>query len=142
MDHEVKDRRAEGRFVPPAAAAVRATLRPGCVVVLVNVSAMGALIRAPRPLRPGARVHLQVHTTSRRLALAGCVMRCVVWSLDAADGVTYHGALRFDHGVDWCWAEPTRRVHVMPEHTGPIRTNEGKGLPARLVAAARLARER
>ncbi|MBA2301726.1 MAG: PilZ domain-containing protein [Acidobacteria bacterium] len=129
MDHELKDRRLEGRFVPPTRGHVRATLRPGCGIVLVDVSESGALIEAPRPLRPGARVHLQVVTTTRRFAMAANVLRCVVWSLDSEDGAMYRGALRFDQRVDWGWAEATRRVQVVPEHTGPKGTREGKRIP-------------
>ena len=129
MNHEIEDRRLEGRFAPPVRAHVRATLRPGCVVVLVDVSGSGALVEAPRPLRPGARVHLQVLTSSRRHAVAAQVLPCMVWSLDPQNGAIYRGALRFDHHVDWGWAEPTRRVQGMPEHAGPAGTSEGKRLP-------------
>ena len=115
--------------MPPKRGHVRATLRPGCVVVLVDVSESGALVEAPRPLRPGARVHLQVATTTRRIATAASVLRCMVWSLDAEDGAVYRGALCFDHRVDWGWAEATRRVQGMPEHRGPTGTGDGNSLP-------------
>ena len=59
VDQPLTDRRIDARFPPPARAATRATLRPGCPVVLVDFSAGGALVEASRPLRPGARVHLQ-----------------------------------------------------------------------------------
>jgi hypothetical protein len=118
MDHILRDRRAEDRFAPPARADVRATLRPGCEVQIVDVSGRGALVRAPRPLRPGGRVHLTVVIAARRVAIAAHVLRCVVWSLDAS-GIRYHGALRFDQEVAWRWAEPTRRV--------PVRTEPERG---------------
>ena len=117
MDTEVAlDRRFDARFVPPAQAQTTATLRPGCVITLVDVSAGGALVEAPRPLRPGARVHLQIATPARRFAIAAHVLRCVVWSLDPVDGVTYRGALKFEHRVEWRWAEPSRRAPSTPEH--------------------------
>jgi len=49
--------------------------------------------------------------------------------------VTYRGALRFDDRVEWGWAEPTRRVHVMPEHARPAGTDDGKWIPGRVAAA-------
>jgi hypothetical protein len=97
-------------------------------VALVDVSAGGALVQAPRPLRPGGRVHLQVVTGSKRVAVAAQILRCQVWSLDP-EGVTYRGALRFDHRVDWAWAERTRFVHPMPEHTGPAAPEDEKRIP-------------
>lgn len=129
METQVADRRTDARFEPPVRAEARATLRPGCAVRLVDVSAGGALVEAPRPLRPGARVHLQVTTTSRRFAIAAQVLRCMVWSLDPLDGVTYRGALKFDHRIDWCWADSTRRVPPLPEHSGPVAAAGGKALP-------------
>jgi hypothetical protein len=142
MDHQVKDRRVVARFPPPAAAGVRVTLRPGCAVVLVNVSAAGALIAAPRPLRPGSVVHLQVITPVARLAIAAQVLRCMVSSLDPLGGVTYQGAVRFEHSVEWRWEEATRRVHTMPEHVRPTGTNDGKRRPTGRIAEHGIARER
>ena len=125
MDYILKDRRAEVRFAPPARADVRATLRPGCEVQIVDVSGRGALVRAPKPLRPGGRVHLVVMIAARRVAVSAHVLRCVVWSLDGS-GVRYHGALRFDQEVAWRWAEGTRRVPVRSEHEAPAVSANGK----------------
>jgi hypothetical protein len=104
MDPKVADRRADARFDPPAVPDLQATVRPGCAVVLVDVSARGALVQAPRPLRPGSKVHLQVTAGSQRLAIPGHVVRCAVWSLHPLDGVFYRGALQFDERVEWRWA--------------------------------------
>ena len=130
MDHSITERREDARFALPPRLDVRATLRPGCVVVLLDVSARGALVQAARPLRPGARVYLQVLTSSRRFSIVATVLRCMVWSLVGTDGVIYRAAMRFDHPVEWAWAAPTRRVHGLPEHTGPSGTSAGKRLPA------------
>jgi hypothetical protein len=97
------DRRSDARFPPPRYDATRATVRPGCPVLLVDVSAGGALIEASRPLRPGARVHLQLVTRARTFALAACVLRCAVWSLDPFEGVTYRGALKFEDRFELFW---------------------------------------
>jgi hypothetical protein len=129
LDPAVVERRVDARFALPPRAEARATLRPGCAITLVDVSAGGALVEAPRPLRPGARVHVQILTTSRRFAIAAHVLRCAVWALDPLAGVTYRGAVKFEHRVEWCWAELTRRVQPMPEHERPIAGPGGNQLP-------------
>lgn len=100
MDRPV-DRREDARFRHAWLRAVRATLRPGCIVALIDVSSGGVLVQAGRPLRPGARVHLQLATHSRSLAVAAHVLRCAVWALDPLGGVTYQGALQFEQRYDW-----------------------------------------
>ena len=130
MDQPVADRRQFSRFPPPSSAASRATLRPGCVVSLVDVSAGGALVEAARPLRPGARVHLQVATAARTFAIAAQVLRCMVWSLDPLDGVTYRGALKFEQCIEWSWGGATRGGYETPEFDRPDATALGHPLPA------------
>lgn len=103
MDQSLIDRRVEARFPPPPQEAARATLRPGCIVALVNLSAGGALLQGGRPFRPGARVHLQLVTSARTLVLAAHVLRCNVWALDEVDGATYRGALRFEQRCALFW---------------------------------------
>jgi hypothetical protein len=103
VDQPIADRRTDARFPPPADAATRVTLRPGCVVFIVDVSAGGALVEAGRPLRPGARVHVQLVAGARAFAVAAHVLRCAVWSLDRDNGVKYRGALKFEHRCDWTW---------------------------------------
>ena len=129
MDSEVGDRRVDARFGLPPRTQVRATLRPGCAIILVDVSAGGALVEAPRPLRPGAKVHLQVLTTSKRFAITAHVLRCAVWALDPLAGVTYRGAVTFEHRVDWSWAGSTRCAQPMSEHERPIAECGEKRLP-------------
>ena len=62
MDQPLTDRRIDARFALPRTAITRATLRPGCAVRVVNLSAGGALVQAEQPIRPGARVHFQIVT--------------------------------------------------------------------------------
>ena len=62
MAQPLIDRRADARFGHPVIAGTQAILRPGYAVSLVDLSSGGALIQGPRPLRPGARVHLQLLT--------------------------------------------------------------------------------
>lgn len=114
MGEPVIDRRTDARFPSSGATAARATLRPGCPVAVVNVSASGVLVQAARPLRPGARVHLQVVTTVRTFTLAAHVVRCAVWAIDDGQGATYRGALRFEHR-----AESVRESLAPPPLRGP-----------------------
>lgn len=128
MDHEMnRDRRSEERTVPPAA--LHATLRPGCAVTLVDVSGVGALVEAPRAMRPGARVQLLVATARERHAITAHILRCMVWSLHPVEGVTYRAAIRFDARVDWSWAAPTLRGNELPERAEAGGANSGKLVP-------------
>lgn len=129
MDQPVVDRRVDTRF-PAEAVAARATLRPGCVVAVIDWSAGGVLVQAAKPLRPGARVHLQVIVEHRTLALAAQVLRCAVWSLDPHEGVTYRGALKFEDRCELFWEEATRRGSEIPRTTHPSVRHEGQPLPA------------
>lgn len=103
MDEPLTDRRLEARRPWPVSRPARATLRPGCIVALVDLSDSGALVQGGRPLRPGARVHLQIVTDLGTLSLAALVVRCAVWALDDTAGATYRGALRFEQHSDSIW---------------------------------------
>ena len=108
MDYTViAERRSDARFGGAVLGSVSATLRPGCMVALIDLSAGGALVEARRPLRPGARVQLQFHRGPRRLAIAGEVLRCAVWALDADGGIVYRGALQFDARCEALWETET-----------------------------------
>jgi hypothetical protein len=98
MDCAVTDRRADERLPNFGGRIARATLRPGCPVMVVDVSPGGVLIEAGRPLRPGARVHLHIATPERGFTLPALVLRCSVWSIGqgAGEGVLYRGALQFE----------------------------------------------
>ena len=99
---------------------MRATVRGGSVVVVIDLSAGGALIQAPKPLPPGSRVHLHVTTAHGKVSLAAHVLRCAVWALDPETGVTYRGALKFDHRCEFTWEAGAGHVSAVPtvkEHT-------------------------
>jgi hypothetical protein len=114
MAQPLTDRRADARFGQPVIAGTQAILRPGYAVSLVDLSSGGALIQGPRPLRPGARVHLQLLTGTRRLGIAAHVLRCSVASLDSRQGVQYRGALKFDHRCDALWEAGTLDGYLVP----------------------------
>ncbi len=135
MDYSLIDRRTDTRYEAACADLTRATLRPGCAVSVVDLSAGGALVQAGQPLRPGARVHLQLVTTRQAFGLLAVVLRCAVWTLHAEHGATYRGALRFEerchafrepqtpHGSPVPSASCLNMVsagHVLPVCSGPF----------------------
>jgi hypothetical protein len=106
MDNALTERRSEARQPAKALEIERATLRPGCLVVVLDVSANGAQVQSERPLRPGGRVHVRVAARNWTLAVAAEVVRCSVWLLQA-DAVIYRGALRFEEACAGVWEEQT-----------------------------------
>ncbi len=137
MAQPLTDRRADTRFGQPVIAGTQAILRPGYAVSLVDLSAGGALIQGPRPLRPGARVHLQLLTGTRRLGIAAHVLRCSVASLDSRQGVQYRGALRFERRCDALWEGSTLDGYLVPVEEPSLTGGEGHGLPGAPVDGPR-----
>lgn len=136
MDRPVVDRRIDERFGQPAIAGTQAILRPGYVVSLIDLSAGGALIEGPRPLRPGTRVHVQLVSGTHRLGLAAHVLRCSVASLDTDAGVRYRGALRFDERCEAIWEANTLDGYLFPEGPRTVRHAGGQAIPGRRVSAS------
>jgi hypothetical protein len=130
VDQPMTERRVDARFMPPLIGATHATLRPGCIVLLVDLSASGALVQAGRPLRPGARVHLQMVISERTLALGAHVLRCAVWALDPDDGVTYRGALKFEQRCESFWERMTHQGIEVPGPATPCAGDPGNPIPA------------
>ena len=129
MDQPLTERRIDARFAVPHGSITRATLRPGCAVHVVDLSAHGALVQAGRPLRPGARVHFQLVTTERTFALVARVLRCAVWTLDAEQGATYRGALQFDERCEFSGEYETRYGSGIPFLSGHDRQVGGHAIP-------------
>ena len=129
MDQPVTDRRIDTRFPWAHAGITRATLRPGCAVRVVNVSAGGALVQGGRPLRPGARVHVQLVTSFRVFALVARVLRCAVWMIDSHDGATYRGALQFEERCDLLWELPTHSGSRVPAPSSCDASKPGMRYP-------------
>ena len=95
MDRAIEERRAEPRLAASALQIERATLRPGCLVAVLDLSANGAQVQSERPLRPGSRIHVRLAARNSSLAVEAAVVRCSVWILQS-DVVIYRGALRFE----------------------------------------------
>lgn len=126
MGQPVKDRRSDPRFEWTSEEITRATLRPGCTVHIVDVSAGGALLQSARPLRPGARVHVQIVTNLRALSLVATVLRCEVWMLDSLQGIVYRGALQFEQRCDFLWEAETPIESVVPAPYVPTLVPAGR----------------
>lgn len=91
------ERRVAARAAPEQTPWDReALLRPGQEVVLVNLSAGGALVESPTRLSPGARTELQLLGESKRLVRCR-VERCRVTRLDP---LRYQGAVVFEERLD------------------------------------------
>ena len=128
MANPVSDRRVDTRVTTPVIDSIGMTLRPGQDVVLVDLCVHGARVHSTRPLRPGARVHVQLTTGTRRVGLGAQVLRCSVASIDAS-GVWYSGALQFDHRCNVLWEAMTRHGYELPADSRLVRQHRGHGVP-------------
>lgn len=84
-----------------AGGVMRARMRPGYRLVVIDLSAHGALVETGRQLRPGSRVEVLMETDARRDAVAARVVRCAVAAIDSERGVTYRAGLSFNDRCDW-----------------------------------------
>lgn len=75
-------------------------LRPRIEVVLMDLSAGGALVETATRLRPGMKTVLQLTTRNGELRAFGEVVRAWVSAIPPDRGVLYRGALRFDRPID------------------------------------------
>ncbi len=129
MDQPLTDRRHDTRFLSPLLRLTRATLRPGHVVSLIDLSAGGALIQCPRPMRPGSRVYLQVATDARTVAMHAHVLRCTVVAVNPHEGLTYRGAVKFEHRCDLFWEGGTLAGSSVPGPNRSLPPDPGKPVP-------------
>src|SRR6185503_10023735 len=97
-------------------------LRPGYRLVVIDVSARGALVEAGRPLRPGSYVDVQLETGACRGTVAARVVRCAVAAIDSESGVTYRAALSFCDTCDWVREALTPAGNAVPAVFGVVTT--------------------
>lgn len=135
MSQQLTERRTHSRFGHPTITGVRAVLRPGHPVDVVNLSAGGALIAGMRPLRPGSRVFLQLTIGGQTGGRASQVVRCAVASLTGREGVQYSSALRFDERWDSLWERCTLDGYRLPRGAERREPLDGHSLPG--LAGAR-----
>lgn len=123
------DRRGEVRT---AGTGVRARVRPGYRLVIIDLSCAGALVEARRPLRPGSHVDLHLESEARAAMVAARVVRCAVAAIDSESGVTYRAALCFNESCDWVREQLTPGGYGFPSETsagGVPAAGGGDGLP-------------
>jgi PilZ domain len=130
------ERRAHSRFGHPTISVLRAELRPGHAVSVVNLSAGGALIDGQRPLRPGSRVFLQITVAGQTGGRAAHVRRCAVASLESTTGVQYRSAIEFDNHWESLWEHCTLSGYRMPVAVEHFEMVDGNSLPGRVEPQA------
>jgi len=94
-------RRGDPRSSGPRVRSISARILGGHDIIVLDLSASGALVEGARPLRPGARVELHLAIDARRFVLPARVSRCLVAAIDRDHGITYHAALTFDRRLEW-----------------------------------------
>ena len=95
-------------------------MRPGHRLLVIDVSARGALVEAGRPLRPGSQVELQMETADRQGRLAARVVRCTVAAIHPESGVTYQAGLSFNDECEWICEVPTQPGYSVPAPVGSV----------------------
>jgi hypothetical protein len=99
------ERRREARVIPGG---IRGRVRPGHVLVIVDLSASGALVEAGCQLRPGSRIDVHLESDHERRLVRASVTRCAVATIDPRSGITYRAALCFTERCEWVRETATR----------------------------------
>ena len=128
---ENEERRREARV---AGRGVRARVRPGHHLVVLDVSAGGALVEAACQLRPGSRIEVHLETEDRRDLIAARVTRCAVAAIDPQTGITYRAALCFAESCEWVRERTTPEGYAVHEASRKRPPPAGE-LEARLPVA-------
>jgi PilZ domain-containing protein len=80
---------------------MRARVRPGHRVTVIDLSARGALVEAERALRPNSHVDVYLETDTQRRTVSAKVVRCAVAAIDSEAGITYRAGLSFIETCQW-----------------------------------------
>ena len=92
------ERRRETRVTPGT---LRARVRTGHTLAIVNVSTAGALVETACQLRPGSRVDVHLERDHHRRLVRAIVDRCWVATIDGRAGILYRAALCFTERCEW-----------------------------------------
>jgi hypothetical protein len=106
LNHGTERRVGGHRHLLGAAGALRARIRPGKDVVIIDISAGGALVESRHRLLPGAPVEITLDAGDRRATVRGRVARSFVARLRSTC-VFYRTALAFDGSLPWFAADST-----------------------------------
>lgn len=113
---QLNDRRLAARSAAPEHDVAFARVRPGHVVVVIDISSVGALLETGRRLLPGTVIELQIQRHVARLSLRARVVRCAVAAIGAS-GICYHAGVRFECPLSWFTLSPHAEITV-PDNTG------------------------
>jgi hypothetical protein len=113
--------------LPPAA-----RIRPGMLVVLVDLSGTGALFESAFRFRTGHRCELQIGALADHAAVAARVTRCFVARVEPSM-IRYRTAVEFDRRIPM-----SPRGDLLAEYSVPGAVH---GPPPEGVGASRSARE-
>lgn len=108
---------------------VRARVRLGHRLVILDMSPRGALVEGQHPLRPGSRIEVHLESDARRDMIAARVLRCGVIAIDPESGVTYRAALSFNESCEWVREAATHRGYGLPASDGVGTSGNGDELP-------------
>lgn len=122
--HPDQDRRLERRTVSPR---IRARMRPGYRLSVIDVNSRGVLVEAGRPLRPGSHVDVHLETDARRGSVPARVLRCTVAAIDSTSGVIYRAALCFSESCEWLREPPTPEGYGVPASGSNVSKTMGVG---------------
>jgi PilZ domain len=84
-----------GGYLPPAA-----RIRPGRIVVIVDLSSGGALVEGPWRFRPLSRCDVHLQIAGRDVHLRARITRCYVARMERQEPVRYRTALSFDQALE------------------------------------------
>ena len=116
MDDELIERREAPRIPADVLGLPQATLRPGCPVEVVDLSAQGIQVQSVRPLRPDSLVLARVVVGEQAVTIRAVVLRCCVWAVES-EAVTYRAGLRFEELCPSIWEDlgrGPRLLHAPP----------------------------
>jgi hypothetical protein len=117
LSASVERRRGRRRRSVEEHGIVRARVRPGHEVDLIDVSLGGALVECVRRLLPGTLIELYLVAGDRSASVRGRVLRCAVVRLKATF-ISYRGAIGFDRDLPWFPDEATMGYAVHTETCG------------------------
>ena len=106
---------------------VRAVIRAGRDVRLVDLSRGGALVQAASRLLPGSQVELKLTAGEWRWSSPGAVCRCRVWLLPLGERVLYRAAVQFLQPMER--GTQVQLLEALGRETGRGVGHSGYGLP-------------
>lgn len=110
----MSDRRAARRASGGRVREIAGRVRAGQDLCVLDLSPSGALVEGGRPLRPGARIDVQLSCGGDRVNVPARVVRCLVAAIDADEGVRYHAGLAFEQRLVWLGEDPTPAASALP----------------------------